>query len=387
MDRLRKANDYARKRIETKKELLLRSFKEDNNFYEALTRLKEMEALSSGVLSGADGPTHFTTLPNFNQLKIAEKKDTNFKRGYEQETKVIGCVPLHLMSSLLNDLKTHDKFLAITTLAQQIGRAPGEVENVNERGVYFMLHWQNKAKKGSKPNWNEEMLVDWKVMNNDHHHIFSFMACAQIEEFGKSILKTLGLRRVTKSTHSLAPGVVYTESSFSQAAHLDFDETSLDPIEKSWIIHLPLQREGMLLSVWDIPILKDIRDDHAQHDYIFVPFGSYIALRSDVLHSGVYGSTGNSRFHMILKSMNNVQISVPEAKKRESLFYHPHDSDKDRPPWKPVFAALKKRFAVYSNQYIEELQRHTGPGVDLTSLLQCVKWKRESKKNKGNQSK
>jgi hypothetical protein len=375
-DRIRKANDYARKRIETKKELLLRSFKEDNNFYEALTRLKEMEALSSGVLTGVDGPTHFTTLPNANQLKIAEKDPSGgFKRGYEQETKVIGCVPLHLMSSLLNDLKTDEKFGAITTLGQEIGRSPKEVENVKERGVYFMLHWQRTGIENGKPTYNEKMLLDWKVMNENHYHIFSFMAVAQIEKFGKSILKTLGLKGVSRTTHTFAPGVVYTEDSYSQAAHLDFDETSLEPTKKSWIIHLPLQKEGMLLSIWDLPIVKDERHDQAKHDYIFVPFGSYIALRSDVLHSGVYGSSGNSRFHMILKSKNDVQVSDS----RESLFYHPHDRDKDRPLWQPAFNDLKKRFTVYTNKYIEELQKHTGLGNDLAPLLKCKEWNKKGK--------
>jgi hypothetical protein len=78
---------------------------------------------------------------------------------------------------------------------------------------------------------------------------------------------------------------------------------------------------------------------------------------------------------MILKSKNEVQVSDS----KESLFYHAHKSDKDRPPWEPAFNGLKKRFTLYTNKYIEELQKHTGLGNDLAPLLKCIKWNEKKK--------
>jgi hypothetical protein len=145
---------------------------------------------------------------------------------------------------------------------------------------------------------------------------------------------------------------------------------------------MPLQKEGMLLSVWDIPIKDGVRDDDAKHQYIFVPFGSYIALRSDVLHSGVYGSSGNCRFHMILKSRNQVQVVAnTEGGEKDSLYYYPHPTDEHRPIWDPVFRAEKKRFGFYTEQYIGQLQKHTGKGV-TDNLLKCVPLRKSKKVNK-----
>ena len=48
-------------------------------------------------------------------------------------------------------------------------------------------------------------------------------------------------------------GVVYTENScYTQAVHIDFDEMEKPAVDKSWILHLPLQKEGLPLSVWNL---------------------------------------------------------------------------------------------------------------------------------------
>jgi hypothetical protein len=375
LDRARKANQCALQRIERKKEMFLRSFKEDNNVFTAHTRLDEMSALSSGVLTGVDGLARFTTFPNANQLKIE-----HCKRAHEDETQVVGCVPLCLMTSLLNDVKADDKFRSLVPLSQQIGRAPDESESKSEVGRYFMVHWQ-KPNDESTDEWNEQMVVDWKVTNKVHK-IFSVMAVGQIESFGFSILKALGLH-ANRTTHLFGPGVVYTETPFHQRAHADFDEVSQEPVKKSWILHMPLQREGMLLSIWEAPIADTAGDNSSMdHKYTYVPFGSYIALRSDVLHSGVYGSSGNVRFHMILKSRNNVQVVAADQAGRDSLFYFTDKSDEERPAWLPAFNASQKQFKVYAENYIEELQRHTGPGVEVNALLKCIQFRGEQRKRK-----
>jgi hypothetical protein len=362
-DRIRKAKEYARKGIERQKELLLGSFLEDGNFFESQSRLREMEHLAEGVLSGLAGDSLFTTFP------ASTWSDPTYKPAYEKETQVVGCVPIYLMASLLNDLKPRHRFLSIIPLAQEIGRRADELQSAKQRGVYYMAHW--KITLVEPRQWSEQLTVDWKK-RNEEHRVFSHPSVLQIETFGKAILKGLGFKSVSTSTHSFAPGVVYTENSFPQAAHIDFNETNLSASKKSWILHMPLQKEGMLLSVWDTPIKDEERDDNSKHHYIFVPFGSYVALRSDVLHSGVYGSSGNCRFHMILKSRNQVQVAgAPDDGGKDRLYYYPHPSDDHRPVWDPVFRAEKKRFRFYTEQYIGQLQKHTGKGV-TDDLMKCV---------------
>jgi hypothetical protein len=244
-----------------------------------------------------------------------------------------------------------------------------------------MVHWQ-KSNDESTDEWNEQMVVDWKVTNKVHKTI-SVMAVDQIETFGTSILKALGLKHVNRTTHLFGPGVVYTETPFLQRAHTDFDEVSQEPVKKSWILHMPLQREGMLLSIWESPIASTTGDNSSMdHKHAYVPFGSYIALWSDVLHFGVHGSSGNVRFHMILKSKNGMQVVAADKARRDSLFCYADKSDEQRPAWLPAFNASHKQFKVYADNYITEPQRHTGPGVDLNALLKCMRFCGEQRKRK-----
>ena len=367
--------------IEKKKETLLGSFKEEDNFYDGMTRIQEMKDMG---LHFEAGPSRFTTFPNHAQIKKLIAKDKNCKRGCETSTSTVGCVPVHLMATLLNDLKPDARFRRIVDLAQEIGRPTFEKESPGQRGVCFMVHWEEREgwKEGDKliTRWREELTQDWCVMNTVHQ-IFSPVAEKQINYFGNSVLKALGFKRVNKNARSLAPGVVCTENSFAQAAHIDFDETKKRAVEKSWILHTPLQKEGLLLSAWDLPIIDENRDENAKHNYIFVPFGSYICLRSDVLHSGVCGSTGNTRFHMLLKSKNEVQVGSAEKEKDSPLCF-PDKTDELRPDWEPAFQKLKREFAMHASKHTDQLEEHTGRCHALDGLLDCIHWKGEGKKRK-----
>jgi hypothetical protein len=106
------------------------------------------------------------------------------------------------------DLKADNKFRSLVPLSEQIGRAPGKVENAGERGRNFMVHWQ-KSDDDSPDKWNKEMVLDCKETNKVHN-CFSVMAVDQIQTFGTSILKALGLKRVKHQTHSFGPGLVCT---------------------------------------------------------------------------------------------------------------------------------------------------------------------------------
>jgi hypothetical protein len=115
-DRIRKAKEYARKGIEKQKDTMLRSFKDNDNFFETKARLAEMELLSSGVLNGLAGESRFKIFPGHTLGDPANIQP------YVNETQVVGCVPIHLMGSLLSDVKPVDRFKLIINLSQEIGR-------------------------------------------------------------------------------------------------------------------------------------------------------------------------------------------------------------------------------------------------------------------------
>ena len=157
------------------KESMLRSFKENDNFYETKTRLNEMALLADGVLAGKMGNSHLITFPDKYDVETAILEDPDYSRIYEKESQVVGCVPIYLMASLVNDLKPHPRFKAIIELGQQIGRRANHEEKVTERGICFMLHWKKSTVLGRK--WDKEMVTCWKVMNQEHG-IFSDVAAS-----------------------------------------------------------------------------------------------------------------------------------------------------------------------------------------------------------------
>ncbi len=105
-----------------------------------------------------------------------------------------------------------------------------------------------------------------------------------------------------------------------------------------------------------------------------MPLGTHIALRSDVLHSGVYGNSGNIRFHMTLKSKNRAKVD------RDKLHCYNENNDKERPEWKEVFNESRTKFQRCETQHIEVLERHMG-GASKT-YLDCMKLISNKKRKK-----
>ena len=87
---------------------MLASFREDDNFYEGNTRIREMKDLMSTF--EAD-PNRSRTFPNQTQIHKGSQKNSDYEQAYETSSPVVGCVPLSLMASLLNDLKPNEKFI------------------------------------------------------------------------------------------------------------------------------------------------------------------------------------------------------------------------------------------------------------------------------------
>ena len=63
-----------------------------------------------------------------------------------------------------------------------------------------------------------------------------------------------------------------------------------------YILHLPLCEEGLYLNIWENP-----DDDSVPPLRIYVPFGAFLVLRMDVVHGGVFGSSGNVHLHIAFR--------------------------------------------------------------------------------------
>jgi hypothetical protein len=208
---------------------------------------------------------------------------------------------------------------------------------------YYMFHW------GNRKNAEENNVPDWK----DEDKIFSTLVKDMIDEFGFKITS----RFLSKSKspidtkesflewHSVLPGMVKTESAYNQAAHTDFNGWGL-------IIHMPLSREGMMLRTWDTETVSGSRV--ASGEYHCIPFGCYFVIPSYVKHSGVYGTKGNCRFHMIIRR------KADTWEKDEIKPGQTKDEPENRPNWKNVFNERRNGGSKFSDSYVEYMKQNLG---------------------------
>ena len=92
-----------------------------------------------------------------------------------------------------------------------------------------------------------------------------------------------------QSKWKIVPEIVVTNFADKQNPHFDLPKPQR---KQSYMIHISMQREGSFLSIFD--------EDTMSHRFVYVPFGTYLALRGDVWHSGFFGRRGNLRLHLVI---------------------------------------------------------------------------------------
>ena len=124
-----------------------------------------------------------------------------------------------------------------------------------------------------------------------------------LEQFAKCVAAALPLGR---DGYRMDPGFVMTLHELCQNPHRDFKgHSKLELLAGeehlvgclSSVLHLPLCEEGMQLNIWpeDKKGEKPIRID--------IPFGTFLVARVDVVHGGVFGSSGNVRLHIAYEAL------------------------------------------------------------------------------------
>ena len=66
-----------------------------------------------------------------------------------------------------------------------------------------------------------------------------------------------------------------------------------------WVLHLPIVKEGMWLNYWP----DAMRDQPPVRFHI--PFGTFLMLRVDAVHGGIFGKPGNVRLHIAFTPVAN----------------------------------------------------------------------------------
>ena len=84
-------------------------------------------------------------------------------------------------------------------------------------------------------------------------------------------------------------------------------------------MHIPLQLEGSMLSVSDA--------GNAIQQFVYVPFGTFLAVRADVCHSGPFGNAGSIQFHAVIGREGTPPPHVPSPIKCGKLMEEKCESD------------------------------------------------------------
>ena len=137
--------------------------------------------------------------------------------------------------------------------------------------------------------------------------------------------------------------MVKTESAYNQAAHTDFNGWGL-------IIHMPLSREGMMLRTWDTETVSGSRAASGECHHI--PFCCHFVMPSCVKHSGVCGTKGNCRFHMLIRR------KADTWEKDEITPGQNKDEPENRPNWKNVFNERRNEGSKCSDSCVEHMKQN-----------------------------
>jgi hypothetical protein len=274
-------------------------------------------------------------LPDWPMLRCTRKIELNYDlltRG------CMGVLPPTLLVNLLRDLKEDTKG---TSLMKWSRISKKGYESRDGKGQYYMFHWV----QGGGVTYRG-VQQDWK----DGVRILSSPTRRQIDNFGCFVMRKLKpqyklvSKEVIMEAYSFYPGCVSTGKAYHQRAHIDLDRWGL-------VIHAPLCLEGMMVLVWP----ADSR--HKPGVFIHVPFGSFLALPSNVVHAGVYGNPGNIRFHMIVRMRNSLWL---EDGLLDRDCYNGEEVYEQRPPWSPAFDRLGVKTKDFSDSFVVMLEQKFG---------------------------
>ena len=208
---------------------------------------------------------------------ILTKKTTDFGEYF-----LIHSVPILDMTQLLINFKTPE-FRTIYNNNKAIIKACNlHLKSESQYSTYWLLN-NNKGKDVARSGtWEDQ-------------HYTSSSNDIVLKNFMIKVAKGLNKVLHENITFSIIPGFVETTIATHQDLHVDRKINNFQNKDESYILHVPLEYEGMQLRLGKV-------DENFQlnHGFIYVPFGSGIVLHWTQLHAGHYGKPGNFRMHAVL---------------------------------------------------------------------------------------
>ena len=188
------------------------------------------------------------------------------------------------------------------------------------------------------------------------------------------------LKEVTRNDFTYEyhiPGFIQTISVTHQKLHLDDKITNLDQDEEAFILHIPMDVEGMQLRMGKVHQKSDQQSAKLEHKLVHIPFGSGVLIPVTQLHAGHYGKENNFRFHAVISNKpwpGNKLLLLEEyldkmcthEEKQEILDKYDKELENQSPTLMEPASASQKRIKT---TYIDNLKKYyTYPG--FIKLLQ-----------------
>jgi hypothetical protein len=305
-----------------------------------------LESLTSGVKTKPlrlFDETGFVEVCNELKSEYDRQKEKRLEGAYRKHRfngmcKVgFGVASPVLMANLLQDLR---------------GRTPSGLKECNFRNIkpdigkgktdqasYSFFHWDKQDSISSG------VISDYRK----REYFLSKRSVKDIDGLGFGICRVLFPEKIDtmldeemKDHILLMPTVVITKKPYDQTLHLD-DEKG----EILFLLHFPLCEEGMLLRV-----LGNSKKGKTMSDFLRIPFGSYAITRGDVYHAGIYGKSGNFRFHMVVKTADKYTVS-------DKLHRMKNDNKPDPNNWK-ISMYQDNEMHSFSIDYLSMLMENWG---------------------------
>ena len=224
--------------------------------------------------------------------------------GQKYDAFICKCIPVHLFFRLIEACKRISK-KDFDSYSNQINGGNRGNEGSTQ---YLMYHWTRKS--GVKPSMNEEghnWLANQLLTEDDVAAIASFLKLVK-DEYGR----VTGRKMEGWMSH---PGILKTVQSAHQTLHRD----TRSPDTNAFILHMPLDIEGLALRLGNSTISSN------SAKYIHVPLGSFLILGVHQYHAGHYGSVGSRRFHAVFQKggFDDSRLGILESDNSELVEDNP----------------------------------------------------------------
>jgi hypothetical protein len=309
-----------------------------------------LESLTSGVRTKPLRlfiETGFVEACNELKSEYDREKEKRLERAYTKHKftamgKVgFGVASPVLMVNLLQDLRGRTpsglKECNFCNIKPDIGKGK------TDQASYSFFHWDKQDSMSSG------VISDYRK----REYFLSKRSVKEIDGLGFGICRVLFpgqfdtmLDKEMKDHILLMPAVVITKKPHDQTLHLDDG-----PGEILFLLHFPLCEEGMLLRV-----LGNSKKGKTMSDFLRIPFGSYAITRGDVYHAGIYGKSGNFKFHMVVKAAGKYTVS-------DKLHRLKNDSKPDANKWK-ISMYKENEMHSFSTDYLSMLRENWGSVIE-----------------------